>query len=373
MSQYRYRYGDTFGKAIGFEDVSKRRELKSVDIVRRLGVITNERVFINDFPIKNPATIFNSAIVVIGNEAVLYARIILGYYMYISSVVELKVPLQDIYSGTININSYPAKIVLYPSTRYDIWGVEDPRVYSIDEHILATYTGRTISYFNPSIRIERTLPITAVYEKKNRWEYYWRKIHIYRFPQDLRTHVVSDKDAFLVKTNGELYLFHRPHMDDEGWYLIVSRVPSNILSKVIEERENGIKEVTVFNPIEVMRPANFEIKLGWATPPIELKPGKLVALIHGVDAEINAYRMFAIELELSRDEIVITAVTPTYIMEPKMPYEIFGDRPYTVFPCGLWKLDNKYLISYGAGDFAIGIGEIDLNELLGYLDKGRMY
>ncbi|MNN90454.1 hypothetical protein D3C81_2084040 [compost metagenome] len=81
------------------------------------------------------------------------------------------------------------------------------------------------------------------------------------------------------------------------------------------------------------------------------------------------------QLEYSRNEgIIVKAVTPTYIMEPKLLYEIFGDRPYTIFSCGLWRLSrDKILISYGAGDYMIGLGEIDLNELLGILDKGRIY
>lgn len=83
--------------------------------------------------------------------------------------------------------------------------------------------------------------------------------------------------------------------------------------------------------------------------------------------------MFALELELKRDEIVVTAVTPSYIMEPKYPYEVFGDRPYTIFPCGLWKANDKCLISYGAGDYMVGIGEIDLATLYGLLNKGNIY
>ncbi|MMZ66600.1 hypothetical protein D1872_291100 [compost metagenome] len=61
-------------------------------------------------------------------------------------------------------------------------------------------------------------------------------------------------------------------------------------------------------------------------------------------------------------------------MAPKEDYEKFGDRPQTIFPCGLWPINREeYLISYGAGDYFSGIGLININELLGELDKGRIY
>ncbi|RLF40478.1 MAG: glycosidase, partial [Thermoplasmata archaeon] len=61
-------------------------------------------------------------------------------------------------------------------------------------------------------------------------------------------------------------------------------------------------------------------------------------------------------------------VTPYYIMEPKEIYEIFGDRPHTIFPCGAQKLDDKILLSYGAGDSVLAFGEVDVEELLSLLN-----
>lgn len=63
-------------------------------------------------------------------------------------------------------------------------------------------------------------------------------------------------------------------------------------------------------------------------------------------------------------KIYVKAVTQCYIMRPKMPYEIYGDRPYTIFLCGLQLVDDKLLISYGAGDSAVAFGEVDLSELM---------
>lgn len=366
-----YQYSHIFRQATGMHDAMNKRVSETEDIVRRLAVISSNRVFINNYPISNPAAVFNPAIIVEGDYAKIYARIIVGYFLYVSAIVEINVPLDDIYSGNANINYYSAKTVINPSIKYDIWGTEDPRAYSIDNKYLMTYTGRTVNYFNPAIRVERTLPITAIRRRGNRWSNEWIKIHIYRFPMELRGHIISDKDSFLVKHNGTYYLFHRPHMDDESFYLTISKIDSN--KDLLSYDSEYPREIVVKNTVEILRPSKFEEKIGWAVPPIIAGGDRVIAFIHGVDTEIKAYRMFAVELELKRNEIVVTAVTPSYIMEPKYPYEVFGDRPYTVFPCGLWKVDDTYLLTYGAGDYMIGIGEIDLSALYGFLDKGRLY
>ncbi len=363
-----YKYSEYFRKAQGFTEASINRRFETIDIVRRLGVIAPNHIYLNNYPISNPIASFNPAITVIDEDAVVYARIIVGYYMYVSAIVAIRIPLEDLYTGNININYYASQPTIYPSTKYDVWGTEDPRVYEIDDKLYMTYTGRTVNYFNPHIRRERTLPVTAV--KLGNY-HIWRKIHVYVFPPGLREHVISDKDAFLVKFGNDLLLFHRPHMDDEGFYLTVSRVDSKELYTVSDR----LKEIVIRDTMWIADKAVFESKIGWATPPIKINSNEIVTLVHGVDNELEAYRLYAMQLEYSKNEgIIVKAVTPTYIMEPKLLYEIFGDRPYTIFPCGLWRLSkNKVLISYGAGDYMIGIGEIDVNELLGLLDKGRIY
>lgn len=56
-------------------------------------------------------------------------------------------------------------------------------------------------------------------------------------------------------------------------------------------------------------------------------------------------------------------------MEPRELYEVYGDRPLVVFPCGLIRIDDKAIVIYGAADFVIGFGELDINEVLGILEK----
>ena len=84
--------------------------------------------------------------------------------------------------------------------------------------------------------------------------------------------------------------------------------------------------------------------------------------------------MFAAEVEFTPGEgPVVRAVTPRYIMAPREPYEVYGDRPYTVFPCGAARIDDKLLVSYGAADYMVAFALIDVDELLAEIDRGRIF
>jgi predicted GH43/DUF377 family glycosyl hydrolase len=370
-----YSAEDVFKPARGLRDAMAKRRFETRDIVRRLGVINREQVVINGYPIHHPVTVFNSSVTVErgGEEeyVVLYARIIAGYYMYISSIIEVPILLEDVYNGDINLNIYTGRIVVYPSTRYDLWGAEDPRVYRLEgsNTLYMTYTGRTVHYFRPGN--ERTLPVTAVKVEEGGTSK-WRKIHAYTLHGDLQHKLISNKNAFLYKHDNLLYLFHRPHLLEDKFYLLVSELPASILEEKSEDK--CPERIEVDNGYEVLRPAEFEVKLGWATPPIRVNKDTVVALIHGVDRELQAYRVLGVELGLGKDGVIVKAVTPHYIMEPQRLWEVFGDRPYVVFPCGIWRLEDRdYIISYGAADTFVGLGLLNLDELLGELDKGRIY
>ncbi len=340
------------------------REEKTVDIVERLGVISPKRVHLRNYPVDNPTTVFNPAMLVSGGVVEVYPRVVMGYFSYASAIAKIEIAVEDLLGrGVVSVSHYPADIVLYPDCRYDLWGTEDPRISTVGDRVLMTYCGRTISYFNPMIRIERTLPVTAVLDREKG---VWRKSCTFRMPKGIREFVVSDKDAFVVEEGGELLLFHRPHMRDEKEYYVLA------LSKIRRDalEGEGVREVIAEESMEVLYPEPFESKLGWCAPPIRIGDESLL-LVHAVDREELVYRVFAVLMKLE-GEPRVTAITPHYIMEPKMSYEIYGDRPYTVFPCGAQVVDEKLVVSYGAGDLMTGFGCIDLSVLLSILDKNRL-
>ena len=357
---------DPFPRAIGVDEVNKFRKNEDLDIVKRLGFLKPEKIIIENYPISRPVTIFNASILIDSKEEMskVYARIIHGYYMYISSIVEIPIPLEDIYTGKITKNDYKADIVIYPSNRHDIFGAEDPRVYMINGDIYMTYTGRTLLYFSTE-KYWKVVPVTAVY---NPTTGKWIKKYIFTLEREKFRTLKGDKDAFLHKVGNTVFFFHRPSIENAGDLLLISR------TEISHDADKVPKEIYVRNSINLMDPAPFEIKLGWASPPINISSTKVVALVHAVEKEITAYKVIAIELEFKGNEIVITAVTPRYIMVPKESYEMIGDRPFVVFPCGTWRLSNdEVIITYGAADTFVGFGSLNINELLSELDRGRIY
>ncbi|MEM0325941.1 MAG: glycosidase [Desulfurococcaceae archaeon] len=352
----------TWPKAVNYENTLKVRSPETRDIVKRLGAISPDKVFLNNHPIANPIAVFNPTFVLKDDIAEVYARIIVGYYLYVSAIVRMEIPLNDILSGTISINYYSAELAIYPSTRYDIWGCEDPRVTTVNNRTYMTYAGRSVNYFVRPPSPESVLPITALLENRRAWS----KAYVHVLKNSDRRYVVHDKDAFLLELDNRTLLFHRPLLVDGSYHLVISEV------KGLDQKcENKLCELSSENTVEIMPPARFEEKIGWATP-VLVKPTSAVLLVHGVDREMHAYRVFAVEIEYEHENFVVKAVTPFYIMEPKTPYEVYGDRPFTVFPCGAQIVDDKVIVAYGAADYLVGFGSIDLAELMSALEKGRV-
>ena len=359
-----------FRKAIGSEEAERLRRNETDDIVCRFGVISPNRITMHNYPVTNPLTAFNASVSYDPEEESLavYARIILGYYLYVSSIIEIDVPVNDLFNGYVNVNCYVGRMVLYPSLKYDIWGTEDPRVYRLHGKLFMTYTGRSINYFSP-IRENRTCPITAVYDEELRS---WVKRLIFTLSEKRFGKIVSNKDAFLHEMpDGRIFLMHRPHLITDTIHLMASKIDSK---ELIIGGGMEMRRVEVDNGVEVLEKAPFEGKLGWSTPLINLDHDRLVTLVHAVDKDFVVYRVFALQLAFTEDDVVLEAVTPRYIMEPRTPYEVIGDRPLTIFPCGAARIGkDQIVITYGAADYMIGIGIISINNLLAELDRGRIY
>jgi len=334
--------------------VKEKRVFQSRDIVKRKAVITAQRIIVENYPENRPKSVFNPTFKITERGLKIFARISVGYYTYTSGIIEFDLPFEDLSMDCNKV--YKGSLSIIPDNRYDFWGVEDPRYYMLDGNEFITYSGRTVNYFQTHIRVERTLPVTAI---KKGGE--WRKVAVFRMSEEIRSFVVSDKNAFLVKGE-ELMLFHRLHMLNERFYLNICRIPKDIF---IGE---GLREIEIGENITALEPSDFESKIGWGTPPVKVNDEYLV-LLHGVDKELSVYRVFAALIDKKG---CFCAVTPFYIMEPKEIYEIYGDRPYVVFPCGAQIWNGKLYISYGGADSVIGIGILEIDHLLEILNQNRI-
>ena len=336
-----------------------KRENKTVDIVKRVGVISAENVRLTNFPMKHPATIFNAGLLIEDNALTLYTRIIAGYYMrpYSSAIMKFHIPIEDL-DGDISKNTYEGELIITPDfdNGYDMWGTEDPRITIVNGRKVIVYCGLTKGFHDPSVKFFRNLPVGAVCEGGN-----WKKIGVFKLRG---AKIRGDKDAFLVEMNG-LKLFQRPMMEYKGEFrdlCVISKVPEDIFEA------SDFREIETYDGVIPIDKEKFEYKIGWGTPPLKVGKDEYLLILHAAD--MNAvYRAFA---ALMNGKGKITAITPHYIMEPKEIYEKYGDRPHVVFPTGIGLLDDEVIISYGAADTFIGIGKIDLSEIMSTLDSNRI-
>ena len=180
----------------------------------------------------------------------------------------------------------------------------------------------------------------------------------------------SSKNMLLIKRGSNLFVLHRPFYQ-RGVEFFFPAVVSSANPKILGG--STLSSIPLQRDTIVFRPGKFEFKIGWAGTPIPVANDEYLVFMHGVDSRIKAYRLFAMLLKAERDRLYPIAVTPHYIMEPREPYEQYGDRAMVIFCCGVQLVDDQVLLSYGAADAFVGFGSVDLSELLHQLDKTRLW
>ena len=336
------------------ESLRKARAPATRDIVERLKIVTPKMIRLVNHPIEHPTAAFNPALALYGDKVYLLPRVGFGYYTYTSSIALIELDVPELLDRSTRV--FNAEINIHPSIKEDAWGAEDPRAAIIYDTPAVTYTGRASNYFDTGRWTYKTVPITAV-----KLDGGWVKKVV--FKTICSDGVVSDKDAVLFEYEGRLYLLHRIRTLSNEYKTIASRIDNSLLFNP------GLTIARITAWREVLKPEAWESKLGWGTQPFEVD-GELVVLVHAIDNDGIVYRVFAASIEPTETGVRVKAVTPTYIMEPRETYEVIGDRPLVVFPCGAIVVDDKIIVSYGAADLVFGIGVIDSSTLLSELDKG---
>ncbi|MCE4599162.1 MAG: glycosidase [Desulfurococcales archaeon] len=345
----------SYGRTI----LSRRNE--TVDIAKRLGFIKPDDLRLLNASSRKVVAVFNGAIHMTRNTMRFYVRVVIGYYKYVSAIASIELDASDVLSSFGELSRVVnANLEVLPDSWIDFWGAEDPRFSIVDEHETLIYTGRTLAYFTArEYTPGRTFPVVAI--KING---VWKKTSYIALPHGFEALIQSDKDAFIVESGyGDYLVFHRPHEVSGKYYVLISRT-----RKLPKDSE--LTPLVLEESWRVMDSAPFEEKIGWGPTAIPLSKGEYLALLHGVEAKTQIYRVFAVIVKRDGNgSYRVSAVTPFYVMEPKTPEEIYGDRPMVVFPCGNTVIDDKLVVTYGAADTALGVAEIDLSELLHILDN----
>lgn len=225
--------------------------------------------------------------------------------------------------------------VFEPSTTYEKYGCEDPRLTPIGKRCFMAYTAYTDRRMNAFQIGITNISIEDLQGK--RWN--WRK-RLFPFPG------VRDKNGAMLprRIDGKYVLFHR--------------IDPDICVSYSEDFQHWTDMKAIMSP-RWGKWDNF--KIGCAGPPIEIDEGWLF-IYHGVDFE-RVYRLGVALLEKRNPEkIVYRSEKP--ILEPVEDYEKYGNVPNVVYSCGNALIDNKLFVYYGGADTALCLATYELNEIL---------
>ena len=218
-------------------------------------------------------------------------------------------------------------------------GCEDPRLTKIDDKIYMLYTaynGKT----PPSVAI------TSISEK----DFLARDWKKWSEPRLLTTSDFDDKDAALL-----------PEKID-GKYMIIHRIDNVICADFLTDLTDRDEKIKRCVEILQRRPGMWDsAKIGIAFPPIKTELGWLF-FYHGVSERTN-YRMGIALMDLNDPTRLINR-TSDAILYPEQGYEMYGQIPNVVFPCGAVLRDRTIYIYYGGADSVVCGATMNLDEIL---------
>jgi predicted GH43/DUF377 family glycosyl hydrolase len=305
--------------------------------------------------------VFNCAILHYENRFHMLYRAIGEYEKYISRIG---------YASSTDGYSFARSnhIALEPTQDYEEYGIEDPRVVEIDNQVYITYVILS-AYVTDGAIVEAStaLATTTDFLKYTRLGVITSKgsnnKDVVLFPEKMsqqQSSVLSLSSSNNADGAGKYFFLHRPSSWIGSTYGVDK--PSIWLGEG-NALTNFEKHTLLLKPEEDWE----ELKVGAGPPPIKTKTGWLV-IYHGVSRE-KVYRAGAALLDL-HDPSKIIGRTKTPILEPKEPYEKFGDVNNVVFPTGACVVDNdKLFVYYGAADKVCCLATADLDYLLDHILK----
>lgn len=239
--------------------------------------------------------------------------------------------------------------VLYPKLDYERFGIEDPRLISVDNKTYITYVVLS-DYVKNNPQVSTALAKTEDFS-------HFERLGIVTLPDS------QDKDVVLFPRTVAESKFQR--------YMLLHR-PSAWVGPAYSTEKPSIwiaegDSVTNYNnhSLLVKPQETWEtLKIGAGVPPIKTEKGWLV-IYHGVN-EGHVYSAGAILLDLKKPSNILGR-TRTPILSPKEQYELKGDVNNVVFPTGACIVDNMLLVYYGAADKVCCLATIELGEILDYL------
>jgi len=232
-----------------------------------------------------------------------------------------------------------SKPFMVPSTaggfsRFEEYGVEDPRICSIDDAYYITYSA--YSRFGVRIGLAKTHDFETV-----------EKISLISEP-DMRNVVI-----FPETFDGRYARLDRPHSEINPWSIWLSWSPDLV---------HWGESVPVINPMTYHWD---QMKIGPGATPIRTSGGWL-NLFHGVFPTMDGsvYRL-GVALHDIASPATVLGVADEWIVSPEDPWELTGYVHNVVFSCGAVAEDDDTLkIYWGAADTVMCVGTARIADLI---------
>ncbi len=229
----------------------------------------------------------------------------------------------------------------------ELWGIEDPRIMWMPElsRYAITYTGYSAD--GPLVCLAYT--------------------------EDFRT--FDRRGAILLPENKDAALF--PRRFQGRWAIIHRPVPhlnaakANIWVSYSDDMQHWGEHTML---LEARNGAFWDAdKIGLSTSPIETADGWLL-IYHGVRKTAGGviYRVGLALLDID-DPCHVLARGDEWVFRPETNYELTGDVPNVVFPCGavLGANGDQLRVYYGAADTSVAVATASLAALLDWLKQPR--
>ena len=253
------------------------------------------------------------------------------YIQYLTSISHFRIA-----RSTDGINfEIEDKPFIFPETKYEMFGCEDPRITEIEGRFYINY-----SAVSP-MGIATGLAVTDDFKSVER-------VGIIFEPDN------RDVCLFPEKINGEYYALHRPMQKYIG-------KPEIWIAKSTNLRHWGDHE-------HLLGASSDEwdsLKLGGGAQMLKTPKGWL-QIYHGVD-DRERYCLGALLLDIGNPSKIL-AKSKSPLLEPKEGYEVDGFFGNVVFSCGAIIEDENLKIYYGAADEVTCLAEITMEDLWKHLE-----
>lgn len=284
-------------------------------------------------------------------------------------------------NGPLDIIERKEEPIIFPEYDYEIHGVEDPRIVSLDGIFYLFYTAYDGKNARVAFATSKDLinwekhglitPSMRYEDAKDLFKQSRLKHKYYHFVSYIKE--ITAPDVLLWEKDS--YLFPKKYNDN---FVFIHRILPDI--QLISFKDfNQLKDLTYWeeylkklDQYVLMEPEyGYESHIGAGAPLINTSLGWLL-IYHAVE-DTNAgqiYHASAALLEKDPPFRVIGRLKKP-LFSPKEDYEKMGDVWNVVFPTGTAIIKKRLYIYYGAADKRIAVVSCNLNALLKKLIKSQ--